>query len=149
MGQEGRGRDFSFSVPDDWVERSMIGYSAPPSPERPMASNILVSVGEIPPDEELGSFVNRQIEDLGRRATGFTLALRRDARLDNSPCVEIVFSWQGGDQGVIKQRQIYVRRPGNRIVSVTHTAREQDFAGCNATFLEMLSNFSWTEPDGT
>jgi hypothetical protein len=146
MSQECRGSDFVFTVPDDWVERSMIGYSAPPSPERPMTPNILIAVNHIPADEELGGFVNRQIEDLGRRAAGFTLSLRRDARLDGAECVEIVFHWQGGDQGTIKQRQVYARRPGNRVVSVTHTAREQDFADCDGLFLDMLRNFVWTEP---
>ncbi len=143
MAQECRGSDFVFSVPDDWVERSMIGFAAPASPERPMAPNILVAVNQIPPDEALGHFVNRQIEDIGRRAAGFTLALRRDARLDGAESVEIVFSWQGGEQGLIKQRQVYSRCPGNRVISVTHTAREADFADCDGVFLEILRNFAW------
>ncbi len=109
-----------------------------------MTPNILVSVDQIPPEEELGSFVNRQIEDMGRRASGFMLALRRDARLDGAESVEIVFSWQGGEQGTIKQRQVYSRRTGNRIINITHTAREADFAGCDGEFLDMLRNFAWT-----
>ncbi len=146
MAQFGRGRDFAFSVPDDWVERSMIGYSAPPSPERPMAPNVLVSIVDVAADEDLGNFVTRQIEDLEHRVSGFNLALRRDAKLDGAPCVEIVFSWQSGDEPV-KQRQIYVCRAGKRLVTITHTARERDFAAANPAFLEMLRDFSWREAE--
>ena len=147
MGQQCRGSDFVFPVPDTWVERSMIGFSAPPVSDRAVSPNILVSVAEIPAEEQLANFVDRQVEDLGRSAEQFRLSLRRDVRLDGAEGVEIVFSWMGGEQGLIKQRQVYARRTVKKVLSVTHTAREQDFAACDSLFLDMLRDFAWTDID--
>ena len=144
MGQDCRGTDYIFPVPDSWVERSMIGYAAPPAPGAPLAPNILVATNQMPPDEKLDAFVTRQVADLQSRAQGFALKLRRDARLDGVACIEIVFAWQGGEAGRIQQRQIYVQRPGDRVLSITHTAPEADFAACDETFLTMLRQFAWT-----
>ena len=145
MNQLARGRDFAFQVPDDWVERTMIGYSSPPAPDRAVTPNVLVSVGEIAPGEEIGSFVDRQVEDLSHRTVQFTLLLQRPVRLDGANGVEIVFTWSGGEQGTIKQRQVYARRGPNRVLSITHTAREQDFASSDPVFIGMLDQFAWDD----
>ena len=145
MGQDCRGNDYVFPVPDKWLERSMIGYAAPAAPNKPMTPNILVATNQMPPDEALDAFVTRQVTDLQSRAAGFALKLRRDARLDGVACIEIVFAWQGGETGRIQQRQIYVLRPGERVMSITHTAPEAEFAACDGVFLEMLRHFAWTD----
>ena len=144
MGQDCRGTDYVFPVPDAWVERSMIGYAAPQAADTKLAPNILVATSQMPPEETLDAFVTRQVADLQSRAQGFALKLRRDARLDNVACIEIVFAWQGGEAGRIQQRQIYVRRAGDRVLSITHTAPEADFATCDDIFLTMLRQFAWT-----
>jgi hypothetical protein len=146
MAQDCHGSDFVFPVPDDWVERSMVGYSAPAAPGSAITPNALVATNQMPSDETLDAFVTRQVEDLQGRAAGFALKLRRDARLDGVPCIEIVFAWQGGQLGRIQQRQIYAERPGARIVSITHTAPEADFASADTLFLDMLRHFAWTQP---
>lgn len=145
MTQDCHGSDFVFPVPDDWVERSMIGYAAPPAPDRLMTPNILVAINQMPDGEALDVFVTRQVDDLKARAAGFVLKLRRDARLDGTPCVEIVFAWQGGEAGRIQQRQVYALRPAGRVISITHTAPEAEFAAEDPHFLDMLSHFAWTE----
>ena len=146
MAQDCHGSDFVFPVPDNWVERSMIGYSAPASPGQPMTPNALVAINQMPEGETLDSFVSRQVEDLRARASGFALKLRRDARLDGIACIEIVFAWQGGEMGRIQQRQIYAIRPGQRVISITHTAPEAEFANSDSMFLSMLSQFAWKQP---
>jgi hypothetical protein len=143
MAQDCHGSDFVFPVPDDWVERSMVGFSAPVTPGSPITPNTLVATNQIPEGEALDAFVTRQVDDLRARASGFVLKLRRDARLDGVPCVEIVFTWQGGEAGIIQQRQVYVARPGGRVISITNTAPEADFAAHDADFLETLSHFAW------
>lgn len=143
MAQDCHGSDFVFPVPDDWVERSMIGYSAPPAQGRPITPNTLVATNQMPDGETLDAFVTRQVADLQARASGFNLKLRRDARLDGVACIEIVFAWAGGKSGRIQQRQIYALRPGGRVISITHTAPEAEFAACDKQFLAMLSAFAW------
>ncbi len=144
MAQDCHGSDFVFPVPDDWVERSMIGFSAPAAPGRAITPNTLVATNQMPEGETLDGFVTRQVDDLQSRASGFALKLRRDARLDGVACIEIVFAWQGGEVGRIQQRQVYALRPGDRVVSITHTAPEAEFAGTDALFLDMLRHFAWT-----
>jgi hypothetical protein len=146
MAQDCHGSDFVFPVPDDWVERSMVGYAAPPAPGAAITPNALVATNQMPEGETLDAFVTRQVDDLKSRASGFALKLRRDARLDGIPCIEIVFAWAGGEVGRIQQRQIYVQRPGNRVISITHTAPEDGFADSDPHFLAMLSRFAWKAP---
>ena len=119
----------------------MIGYSAPARPGPPDHAQ---HAGRDQPDAEgetLDAFVTRQVADLQARASGFNLKLRRDARLDGVACIEIVFAWAGGDSGRIQQRQIYALRPGDRVISITHTAPEAEFAGFDG--LSATSSFAW------
>jgi hypothetical protein len=148
MAQDCHGSDFVFPVPDDWVERSMVGFSAPARPGNPITPNTLVATNQMPEGEALDAFVTRQVEDLRARAAGFVLKLRRDARLDGVACIEIVFTWQGGEAGAIQQRQVYVERPGGRVISITNTAPEAEFAAQDHQFLAMLSQFAW-KPAGS
>lgn len=143
MAQDCHGSDFVFPVPDDWVERSMIGYSAPAAQGRPITPNTLVATSQMPDGETLDEFVTSQVADLQARASGFNLKLRRDARLDGVACIEIVFAWAGGEAGRIQQRQVYALRPNDRVVSITHTAPEAEFSACDRQFLAMLDAFAW------
>ena len=143
MAQDCHGSDFVFPVPDDWVERSMIGYSAPFRPGRALAPNTLVAINQIPDGETLDSFVARQMDDLKSRAAGFAIKLSRSTQLDGIPCIEVVFAWHGGEAGRIQQRQVYAQRPGRRLVSITHTAPEAEFAEDDKLFVDMLAGFAW------
>lgn len=146
MPQLCRTRDFSFQVPDDWTDRSMIAWAAPPDDSGPVAPNIMVAYDRPRPGEDAGAYVNRQLQDLAGRANGFQLELRRDVMLAGRQAVEIVFRWNAGAD-IVKQRQLYSLLPDGRVISIVNTAPAPRFADADKLFVAMLNSFAWPAPE--
>ncbi|MDG5493416.1 DcrB-related protein [Niveispirillum sp. BGYR6] len=145
MSQTCRTRDFSFQLPDDWTDRSMIAWAGPSDNSGPVAPNIMVAYDRPRPGEALGAYVNRQMADLSARAQGFQLELRRDVMLSGRQAVEVLFQWNSG-AGMVKQRQLYAQLPDGRLISIVNTAPAERFAACDQQFLAMLNSFTWPAP---
>ncbi|WP_029013146.1 DcrB-related protein [Niveispirillum irakense] len=145
MPQTCHTRDFSFQVADDWVDRSMIAWSAPIDGRGPTAPNLMIAYDRPPPEETVGAYVNRQLQDLSTRAQGFQLELRRDAMLAGQAAVEIMFQWNSGS-GIIRQRQIYSLLPDGRCICIVNTAPADRFADSDKQFLAILDSFVWSGP---
>jgi hypothetical protein len=142
MTQPCQTNDFRFSVPDQWVDRSMVAWSAPPAPGNPVPPNILVAYDKPRAGEDLATYVDRQLKDLSGKAQKFRLHLKQDVTLANQPAVEVVFSWDSGS-ATLKQRQIYALVPGGRVISIVNTARLAEFEAAELQFLQMLNSFTW------
>lgn len=140
-----RTADFSFLVPEDWVDRSMIAWSAPPGPGRRVVPNVMVAYDQPRSQESLGTYVNRQLKDLMARASTFELETRRDVLLAGRPAVELVFQWNSGTD-MVKQRQIYSLLPDGRSITIVNTAPVSEFAAVDPKFVEMLNSFGWAPP---
>ncbi|MDR3435272.1 DcrB-related protein [Telmatospirillum sp.] len=146
MPQVCQNKDFSFHVPEDWVDRSMVAWSAPPGPGKQIVPNVMVAYDRPRVEETLGIYVNRQLKDLMARAQKFHLETRRDVMLAGRPAVELLFQWDSGT-GAIKQRQIYSLLPDGRSITIVNTARTQEFPAVDAKFLDMLNSFGWAPPE--
>ena len=142
MPQPCQTNDFRFHVPNEWVDRTMVAWSAPPAPGNQVAPNILVAYDKPRTGETLASYVDRQLKDLSSKARRFGLDLKRDVSLAGQPAVELVFHWDNNGT-FLKQRQIYALVPGGRVISIVNTARQQDFDTAEPQFLQMLNSFSW------
>lgn len=145
MPQHSQTEDFRIEAPDDWIERSMIVWSAPPMPGNALAPNVLIAYDKPRVGETLVSYVDRQMKDLGAKAQRFQLELRRDVTLSDRPAVEVMFRWDSGG-GFLKQRQLYSLASGGRVISIVNTARQQDFDAAEPKFLSVLNSFVWAEP---
>jgi len=148
MSQTCRTTDFAFHVPDDWVDRSMVAWSAPPGTDRKTPPNVMVAYDRPRAEESLGTYVNRQLKDLTARATKFHLDTRRDVMLSGRAAVELVFHWDAGN-GMIKQRQIYSLLPDGRSITIVNTARLTDFPDADAEFMVMLNSFGWAPAEAS
>ncbi|MDZ5645695.1 DcrB-related protein [Nitrospirillum sp. BR 11828] len=146
MPQTCRTPDFSIQLPDSWIDRSMIAWSAPPS-GGPVVPNIMVAYDRPQAEEGLGAYVNRQLKDLIARARSFQLITRQDVMLAGRPAVELLFQWDGG-AGPIKQRQVYSLLPDGRCITIVNTARLTEFADADAQFMQILNSFAWPAPAG-
>jgi hypothetical protein len=133
--------DFSFAVPDDWIDRSIIAWSAPLS-RSPVPPNFMIAYDKVRTGEEFGTYVNRQLADLSKSAQNFHLELRRDLEFQGRPAVELMFRWNA-PAGTMKQRQLYSHMPDSRVVNLTCTAREAEFAATDQSFHQILQSFSW------
>lgn len=139
--REVKNSDFSFTVPSDWIDRTIIAWSAPLT-SSPVPPNFIVAYDKLQPGEDFGVYVNRQLGDLGRTAKTFQLDLRRDIQFRDRPGVELMFHWDAGP-GTMKQRQVYSQLTNGRIVNLSCTALESDFQSADETFRSILSSFQF------
>lgn len=135
---------FSLTVPDDWADRSMITWVAPPSPRYKVMPNLLCSRSDLQPGEDLDRFVNRQLKDLMGQVKQFELISRQNTLFGGRPAVELMFSMR--PQGVmLQQRQLFFQtdpsRPG--VQTVVFTAARDDFSKLAPTFEQILTSVSW------
>lgn len=131
----------AFNVPQGWIDRTVVVWSAPPS-SSPVPPNFAVAYDRPKPDEALPEYAERQIADLARAAQGFELELRREIVFAGRPAVEVIFRW-GAAPGVMQQRQVYCALPDGRVVSVASTARAADFAQADREFRRILRSLRW------
>lgn len=135
---------FSLTVPDDWVDRSMITWVAPPSGGYKVMPNLLCSKGEIYGTEDLDKFVNRQLKELMGKVKNFDLISRQNTTFGGVPAVELMFCMR--PQGVmLQQRQIFFRTDLNSgtVQTIVVTAARDDFDKLAPTFDSILNSVAW------
>lgn len=137
-----RHADFQLDVPDDWVDRTVVVWSAPATAAE-VPPNVVVAYDRPRSGEDLRAYATRQVADLARTAQQFRLDLRRDVTFAGRPAVEVVFEWMA-PPGVMRQRQLFSLLSDGRVTSVASTARASDFAVAEATFGRILASFRWT-----
>src|SRR5581483_11601871 len=126
MPHTSRTRDFQFDLPEDWVDRTMVAWSARPNPGQKVTPNILIAYDTLRDGEDLGGCVNRQLKELTNKARKFQRDLRQDTQLAGRPAVELMFRWDSGNV-LLKQRQIYSLLSDGRAITVVNTAAASDF----------------------
>jgi hypothetical protein len=135
--------DFSFEVPPDWVDRTMIAWSAPARPGDRVAPNVVVAYDALQHGEDLAGYVNRQLKQLMEKARKFHLDLRQDTNLAGRPAIEVMFHWDS-TTGTLKQRQIYTLLSDGRAATFVHTAAAANFEKAEPHFTEMMKSFAWS-----
>jgi hypothetical protein len=147
MPQTSQTADFEIDLPDDWIERSMIVWSAPSMPGRPVAPNVVIAYDKPRTGENLGGYVNRQLAELSAKAQKFQLDLHRPVKLAGRPAVETIFRWESGGS-VLKQRQLFSLLSGERVVCIAGLAAGEDFAAVEPAFLAILNSLRWRGAPG-
>jgi hypothetical protein len=137
-----RHADFQVDLPADWVDRTVVVWSAPASAAE-VPPNVVVAYDRPGPGEDLRAYATRQVTDLARSAQQFRLDLRRDVAFAGRPAIEVVFEWVA-PPGVMRQRQLFSLLPDGRVTSVASTARAADFAAAEETFGRILASFRWS-----
>lgn len=135
---------FSLTVPDTWVDRSMITWVAPVSAGYKVLPNLLCSKGEMHASEDLDRYVNRQLKELMGKVKNFDLVSRQNTTFGGVPAVELVFRMR--PQGImLQQRQIFFRTDisSNSVYTVVVTAAKDDFDKLAPTFDDILNSVSW------
>lgn len=135
-------KDFTISVPDDWLDNSMQVWSAPPDPKNQVAPNIVASCSKLPPGQAFSTFVNAQMKELMTVGTQVDIHARNPINWQGCPTIELEFSWDNNGTR-LKQRQLYIQRNTHDIVSVVFTASEADFEGQRPLFEKIEKNFQW------
>lgn len=137
---------FSLTVPDDWADRSMITWVAPPAPGLKVLPNLLCSKGEMQPDETLEKFVNRQLKELMAQVKTFDLVSRQSVLFGGRPAVELAFTMRPQDV-TLKQKQLFFQADQQKNIAntVVLTAAADDFDSFAPVFQQILTSVRWQE----
>ncbi|KGJ04220.1 hypothetical protein SAMN04487972_10916 [Paracoccus halophilus] len=139
-----RTESFTLTLPDEWADRSMITWVAPPSANYQVLPNLLCSRGELQQGETLDGFVNRQLRGLMAQVRNFDLMSRQNVEFGGRPAVELVFAMTP-QSVVLKQRQLFFQADpdGAMVDTVVATAARENFDELASVFESIFQSVSW------
>ena len=136
-------KDFTLSVPDDWIDKSMQIWTAPPKKGQAVAPNVVVTREPLPKGQKLDRFINQQMQELLKADPELDLTTRNTIEWHERPAVEMVLSWDNNGTR-LKQRQLYIQQNTDEIISLVFTSAESDFEKFLSMFRQMEATFTWT-----
>ena len=129
----------SFDVPRDWSDRTVVAYAAPPREGERHAPNVVVTRDDLPEEETLEDYVDRQLDALADRLRGFMLDDREVGELGGRPA-EVIHFGSSGAHGALAQRLTIVALPDRKVISFTMTAPARDGAQLRPLFDRIASS---------
>ena len=135
-------KDFTVSVTNDWLDKSMQVWSGPMKPGQVVPPNVVVAREQLPKDTTIDTFVNQQMKELMDMDSELDLESRNTIDWQGRNTVEIVFNWTS-HKTRLKQRQLYADNNEKGIVSMVFTAAEQDFDNFAPLFADIENSFNW------
>ena len=133
------GRDVTFDVPENWVDRSITAFAAPAQPGQAVTPNIVVTRDIVSDDEAVSTYADHQLVELAKRLEGFNLQERREIRLSGLPAIQLRFTWQGAS-GTLLQQQTFVVLGGRVVLTFVVTALKDEFPQTEPIFTSILAN---------
>lgn len=131
-------KDFSFSLPDKWIDRSVIMWTGPAVLGK-VPPNFAVSYDQMQPDDDLLKYANRQIDSLRAALKDWQLIEQISIRIGGREALSALFSWNL-PQAKMMQRQSFVALDKRRIVSVGCTAQAAEFPAADSAWFQKIQN---------
>ncbi len=129
---------FHFDIPDSWVDRSVLVWSAPAGSAL-LPPNFVIANDEKQPGEALVAYVNRQIASLKESLENWQLVSQVETVINGASGYEVIFTWKT-PAAAMKQRQIFCELDGKKIVSIGCTAMSDHFAEADETYFRKILN---------
>jgi hypothetical protein len=133
-----------FEVPDDWQDRTVMVFAAPPAPGQKGSANVVLTRETADGDTPIGTHADQQLVVLIKSLEGFTLEARKEFSLAGRPAAEVRFRWNAGKE-VLRQHVVFVRGRGNCLLTLSATARQEDFGHLAPVFQAVLGSVRFPE----
>ena len=98
-----------------------------------MSANLVMTRDVLNPNEDIRAYSDRQLVEMAKRITSFTLRKRHEFEINNLPVAEIQFGWRG-DSGPLEQRIAFISVGQGKIVTLTATMPKDDLQKLNPIF---------------
>jgi hypothetical protein len=125
----------NFEVPRDWIDRSVVAYSAP----TPTGVNLVMTRDRLEDDEDLPQYAARQLDDIAERMRGFTIEEVVEHEIAGRRAFTTRFRSAGTD-GPLVQRLTLIALPDRRVVAFTTTAPARDAEQLAPLFERIISS---------
>jgi len=120
-----QGVDASFDVPNDWEDKSVVAFSAPPKANT-IVPNAVLTRDKLRNAETLDAYCDRTIVDMVKNLAGFKLIDKGPRQVGGTPAVEIKFSWQGSGGKSIVQHMVIAPLGGTAVIGLNMTCDQAD-----------------------
>jgi hypothetical protein len=128
--------------PTDWVDKSMIVYTAPAEPGA-SAPNMVVSRDALLPGETFREYCNRQVDAFRQTLPRFAREDEGPGRVHDLDAFQILFTWTSG-AGPLRQRVFFIAAGSGVVVTFAATAPADDFARHQGAFEQGLAGLRIT-----
>jgi hypothetical protein len=131
-----------FIPPRDWVDRTMIAFSAPAPAGTKNAPNVVMTHEWMRDADSLRVHAERQLMELGRQLQGFDILESRETTLGGLEAIRMRFGWLS-HFGALEQSLTMVERnvQGRRVATTfTTTAMADEAAAVETTFEAFLAS---------
>jgi len=112
--------------PDGWYDKTMIIYSAPAEPSRPVAPNVVVARDALGADETFREYCNRQIDGFRATLPHFNREDEGPGRVHDLDAFQILLTWTSG-AGPLRQRVFFISAGAGVVVTYTATAAADEY----------------------
>lgn len=138
----------SFKLPAKLKDKSMHMFTL--KDDGPSDFSMVMSHADTEPGEQVDDFANRLLQELGKALPKFQLKGMNQRTLDNSPAVELTYSWRN-DGIFMHQRQVIALMGGpvegsTQALLVAATCPKGFSDEWNATFDEVLGSVKLRRP---
>lgn len=112
--------------PEGWYDKTMIIYSAPAEPGRPVAPNMVIARDALGAGETFREYCNRQIDGFRATLPHFHREDEGPGRVHDRDAFQILLTWTSG-AGVLRQRVFFISAGAGVVVTYTATAAAEDY----------------------
>lgn len=117
---------FTFKVPEDWVNKSVIIYAAAPDQNRKITPNIVVTHDQTDdPSIDVVTYADHQLVQFAKRFDGFFLRKREEIKAAGQHFVDLRFTWTSNGTNLVVHQRFAQARDG-AFISFTITLGEND-----------------------
>jgi len=134
-----------FDVPRDWLDRTIVAYSAPLRPGQDTAANLVLTRQELEPDDTLQSYAERHVDQVAERMDAFEIVDFDEREIGGRPAIACRVMSES-PTGSFAQVLAMVELPGRIVASFTLTSAEVDAAGMEPLFDRILSTVKVGQP---
>jgi hypothetical protein len=135
-----RSEVIAFEAPDDWEDKTIVAFSAPPQPGK-FSPNVVMTKDTLKSSETLRSYADRQIMELARRLEGFELVESGDRDVGGRPAMEYRFTWKS-EHAELHQHSV-ILAVGTQILSFTGTAIHDDEGALEEAMQRVLGSVKY------
>jgi hypothetical protein len=129
--------NFSFDVPDDWSDRSIISFVATVAPTE-FAPNVVITKEEVDEEASVEDYANRQFAVTQAEVSGLTVVDQQNITIEGNPAVQIIQKISAHGLN-LQQLQTFVLA-GGEIIIVTCTATAASFHQHSARFQKVVQS---------
>ena len=149
-------KNMAFDLPDRWVDRTVVAFSAPAQPDIPKEHlpNVVMTREALAEGDTLRTHADKTLLEMAKQLDGFDILESRETVLGGLRAVHIRFKWISSF-GELEQGMTMCESPpepddtGRFATLVTTSAHAKVAAQAKPVFEQVLGSFRFSRPTGS